>query len=78
MKVLSLFDGMACGYLAMQAAEIPVERYDAFEIDETAIKTAKHNFPDIIHHGDVFDGDFTQFKNWDILVGGGRRALTGR
>ena len=70
MKVLSLFDGMSCGYLAMQAAEIPVERYDAFEIDETAIKTAKHNFPDIIHHGDVFDGDFTQFKNWDILVGG--------
>ena len=70
MKVLSLFDGMACGYLAMQAAGIEVESYDAFEIDETAIKTAKHNFPDIREHGDVFKADFTKFKGVDILCGG--------
>ena len=40
MKVLSLFDGMACGYLAMQSAGIEVERYVAYEIDKYAIQTA--------------------------------------
>lgn len=70
MKVLSLFDGMACGYLAMQDAGIKVDSYDAFEIDGTAIKTAVHNFPDIVEHGDVFEGDFTKFKGYDILIGG--------
>lgn len=54
----------------MQAAGIEVESYDAFEIDETAVKTAIHNFPDIQEHGDVFKGDFTKFKGVDILCGG--------
>ena len=62
MKVLSLFDGMACGMLAMQGAEIPVERYVAFEIDKYAIQTASHNFPMIEQRGDVFGADFTEFK----------------
>lgn len=70
MKILSLFDGMACGYLAMQAAGVHVDSYHAFEIDETAIKTAKHNFPDIVECGDVFNADFTIYKGYDFLVGG--------
>lgn len=70
MKVLSLFDGMACGALALQAAGIEIERYDAFEIDEYAIKTAKHNFPFIKHHGDVFKADFTEFEGVDLVCGG--------
>lgn len=70
MKVLSLFDGMACGALALQAAGIEIESYDAFEIDKYAIKTAMHNFPYIKHHGDVFMADFTQFKGADLLCGG--------
>lgn len=70
MKVLSLFDGMACGALALQAAGIEIERYDAFEIDEYAIKTAKHNFPFIEHHGDVFKADFTEFEGVDLVCGG--------
>ena len=44
MKVLSLFDGMACGMIAMQLAGVDVESYDAYEIDKYAIKTAQHNF----------------------------------
>ena len=76
MKVLSLFDGMACMYLAMQAAGLQVDSYDAFEVDETAINTAVHNFPDIREYGDVFNADFTQYKNIDILAGG-RPAHTG-
>lgn len=56
--------------LAMQRAGIPVERYDAFEIDKYAVTISKNNFPDIVHHGNVFDGDFTQFKGYDLLLGG--------
>lgn len=70
MKVLSLFDGMSCGMLALQKAEIPVESYDAYEIDKYAIQTATHNFPQIIEHGDVFQADFTQYKDVDLIVGG--------
>ncbi|MCM1228457.1 MAG: DNA cytosine methyltransferase [Clostridium sp.] len=55
---MSLFDG------------IPVERYDAFEIDKYAITVSSNNFPDIVHHGNVFDGDFTKFKGYDLLLGG--------
>ena len=70
MKVLSLFDGMACGMIAMQLAGVDVESYDAYEIDKYAIKTAQHNFPMIKEHGDVFDADFTQYEGVDFLVGG--------
>ena len=70
MKVLSLFDGMACGMLAMQAAGIQVDRYGAFEIDKYAVQTSSHNFPMIEHRGDVFKADFTEFSGFDYLVGG--------
>lgn len=70
MKVLSLFDGISCGMLALQRAGIVVEKYDAFEIDKYAITVSANNFPDIIHHGNVFDGDFTEFKGYDLLLGG--------
>ena len=70
MKVLSLFDGMACGMLAMMGADIEVERYVAYEIDKYAIKTTSHNFPNIEQRGDVFDADFTEFKGFDYVVGG--------
>ena len=70
MKVLSLFDGMACGMIAMQLAGVEVESYDAYEIDKYAIKTAQHNFPMIKEHGDVFGADFTQYDGVDFLIGG--------
>lgn len=70
MKVLSLFDGMACGMLAMQGAGIEVERYVAYEIDKYAVQTSSHNFPMIEHRGDVFGADFTEFADFDFLVGG--------
>ncbi len=70
MKVLSLFDGISCGMLALQRAGVPVERYDAFEIDKYAVTVSKNNFPEIVHHGNVFDGDFTEFKGHDLLLGG--------
>ena len=69
-KILSLFDGMACGMIAMRLAGVEVESYDAYEIDKYAIKTALHNFPMIKEHGDVFDADFTQYEGVDCLIGG--------
>lgn len=70
MKILSLFDGMACGMIAMLNAGIEVESYDAYEIDKYAIKVSSHNFPNIRHHGDVFQANFTQYEGVDFLIGG--------
>lgn len=69
-KILSLFDGMACGMLAMQKAGLEVSEYTAYEIDKYAIQTATHNFPMIKECGDVFEADFTQYKDIDYIVGG--------
>ena len=70
MKVLSLFDGMSCGMLAMLEAGVKVDRYVAYEIDKYAVRTSSHNFPMIEQHGDVFQADFTEFAGFDWLVGG--------
>lgn len=70
MRVLSLFDGMACGMLAMQKAGFKVSEYIAYEIDKYAIQTATHNFPMIKECGDVFEADFAQYKDIDYIVGG--------
>ena len=70
MKVLSLFDGISCGMVALERAGIKVEKYDAFEIDKYAIKVSKKNYPQIVHHGDVFGGNFADFKGYDLLLGG--------
>ena len=70
MKVLSLFDGISCGRLALERAGLSVEKYDAFEIDKYAMKVSKNNFPDIVQHGDVFDGNFKKFQGYDLLIGG--------
>lgn len=70
MKVLSLFDGISCGMVALERAGIPVERYVAYEIDEYAIKISKKNYPQIEQCGDVTTADFTQYKGFDLLIGG--------
>ncbi len=70
MKVLSLFDGISCGMLALKRAGIPVEEYHAFEIDKYAMEVSKRNFPEIVQHGNVFNGDFKQFQGYDLLIGG--------
>lgn len=70
MKVLSLFDGISCGMVALERAKIPVERYVAYEIEPNAIKISKKNYPQIEHCGDVTTADFTQYKGFDLLIGG--------
>ena len=70
MRVLSLFDGIACGRLALQRAGIPVERYVAYEIEPNAIKVSKANWNDVEHCGDVTVADFSQYKGFDAIIGG--------
>ncbi len=70
MNILSLFDGMACGMIALQSAGIFIDRYVAYEIEKYAIQTAVHNFPMIEQRGDVFEADFTEFEGFDFLIGG--------
>ena len=70
MKIVSMFDGISCGRVALERAGIPVERYVAFEIEETAIKVAEKNYPQTEHCGDVTVADFTQYRGFDLLIGG--------
>jgi len=80
MKVLSLFDGISCARVALERAGIPVEIYEASEVDESAIAISKKNYPDIEQLGDVKNiignGDCFSGKNIcinhevDILIGG--------
>ena len=72
MKVLSLFDGISCGMVALERAGIPVDTYYASEIDKNAIAISQKNYPNIIRLGDV-----TKWRDWDIpwadidlLIGG--------
>lgn len=70
MKVLSLFDGISAGRVALDRAGIKVDEYHAYEIDKYAIMVSEKNYPDIIHHGDVLDEDFTKYKGFDLLIMG--------
>ena len=71
MRVLSLFDGISVGMLALKRAGIPVEEYRAYEIDTNAIKISQKNFPEIIQCGDVIEADFTSMRGvCDLLIGG--------
>lgn len=69
MNVLSLFDGMSCGRLALERVGIELDYYYASEIDKYAIQISKKNWPDIIHIGDVTKWH-SQAWNIDLLIGG--------
>lgn len=71
LTVLSLFDGISCGRLALQRANIPVAKYYASEIDKYAIQVTQKNFPDTIQIGDVTKIDFSKYAGEiDLLIGG--------
>ena len=71
LRVLSLFDGISCGQVALERAGIPVEVYYASEIDKYAIEVTQKNYPNTIQLGDVTKIDFTQFEDKiDLLLGG--------
>ena len=70
MNVLSLFDGMSCGRIALERCGFKVENYFASEIDKHAIKVSKANYPDTVHVGDVTQVVATNFPKIDLLLGG--------
>lgn len=70
LTVLSLFDGMSCGAIALHEAGIPVKQYFASEIDRQAIRQTQHNFPDTIQLGSVTDVKVSDLPPIDLLIGG--------
>ena len=70
LKVLSLFDGISCGRVALERAGLDVERYVAFEIDQDAKNVSAWNYPDIEQRGSVEGADFSEFIGFDIVIGG--------
>jgi site-specific DNA-cytosine methylase len=70
LNVLSLFDGMSCGRLALERANTKVDNYFASEIDEYAIKITQKNYPDTIQLGPVQNVDAANLPNIDLLIGG--------
>lgn len=68
--VLSLFNGISCGRVALERAGIKVKRYVSFEIDKYANTVARKNYPDDEYYGDVTTADFTQYKGFDLVIGG--------
>jgi DNA (cytosine-5)-methyltransferase 3A len=70
MNVLSLFDGMSCGRIALDRLGIKVDNYYASEIDKYAMKVSEENYPDIIQVGDVTELDTSTLPNIDLVMGG--------
>lgn len=70
MIVLSLFDGMSCGQIALRELGAKVDRYYASEVDKYAIQQTQLNFPDTIQLGDVRNIDARKLGHVDLLMGG--------
>ena len=53
-EVLSMYDGMSCGHIALDKLGVEIASYHATEIDKFAIQTTQANFPDVVQLGDAF------------------------
>lgn len=70
MNVLSLFDGMSCGQIALNRVGIKYNNYYSSEIDKYSIQVTQHNYPDTIQLGDITKLDGKQLPKIDLLIGG--------
>lgn len=70
MNILSLFDGISCGQVALNRAGIKYDKYFASEIDKHAIKVTMKNFPNTIQLGSVVDVDASKLPKIDLIIGG--------
>ena len=68
--VLSLFDGISCGQIALERSGIKVDNYYASEIDTNAIKVTQHNYPNTIQLGDITKIKGIDLPKIDLLIGG--------
>ena len=70
MVILSLFDGMSCGQIALKELGVTIDKYYASEIDKFAIQNTMANFPDTVQLGDVRQVDAKSLGKIDLLIGG--------
>ena len=70
MNVLSLFDGMSCGQIALSKSGIKIDNYFASEIDKYAIKVTMKNYPNTKQIGNVTEVKSIDFPKIDLLIGG--------
>ena len=70
LNVLSLFDGMSCGQIALQRVGIEIANHYASEIDKHAIKVTQSNYPDTAQLGSVTNIDPSKLPKIDLLIGG--------
>ena len=70
MNVLSLFDGMSCGMIALDRLGIKVDKYYASEIDKYAMQVSAANYPEIIQVGDITKLDLSTLPKIDLVMGG--------
>lgn len=69
-NVLSLFDGMGCGWIALKELGVKVSHGYSSEVDKFAISQVRYNFPDVVHLGSVTEVDVSQLEPIDLLMGG--------
>lgn len=70
LRVLSLCGGVETGLYALQQLGIPIREYHTYEILPEAIAVSQYHFPFVVHHGDLYEADFEQFKGFDLLLAG--------
>ena len=68
--MLSLCGGVETGLYALQQLGIPIREYHTYEILPEAIAVSQYHFPFVVHHGDLYEADFEQFKGFDLLLAG--------
>lgn len=68
-KVLSLFDGISCGMVALEREGFKIDKYIAYEKDPEPIKISRFNYPQIEQYGDVFEAVYAE-NEFDLLIGG--------
>ena len=68
--VLSLFDGMSCGQIALRELGVKIDTYYASEVDRFAIEQTQYNFPETVQIGDVRYVDARKLGHVDLLIGG--------
>ena len=70
LRILSLCGGIETGILALQHLDIPIAEYHTYEILPEAIAVSSYHFPWIVHHGDLFDANWNDYKGFDLVIGG--------
>lgn len=70
MNILSLFDGISCGQVALERANIKIDKYFASEIEKPSIKVTQTNYPNTIQLGNVLDIKGNDLPKIDLLIGG--------